>query len=166
MLALAQYYASRKDNSRTLILCAFAGEELGLLGSNVLAGGFDSQVITCMINLEMLGRYNGRRYKNTFFITGDHYSNVGQIIRENLKGNVVKVIKEPSMEKNLFACYDNYPFALKGIPAHTIMSSDDDDACYHSTCDTVERLDVENMATIVKAVSIGVETMVKGTDTP
>ena len=165
MLALAQYYATRKDNSRTLVFCAFAGEELGLLGSKVLADGINAQMITCMINLEMLGRY-ARRNKNSFFITGAQHSNVAQIMKENLKGHSVRISREPSMEKQLFARSDNYPFALKGIPAHTIMSGDDDDPCYHQTCDEVQRLDIVNMEAIVRAVATGVETIVNGADTP
>jgi Iap family predicted aminopeptidase len=165
LLALAQYYASRKDNSRTLIFCAFAGEELGLLGSAVLANGFKPHVITCMINLEMLGRY-GKRNKNSFFITGANYSNLAQIMRKNLAGSVVKIIREPSADKGLFERSDNYPFALKGIPAHTLMSSDDDDACYHQGCDKIQGLDVNNMTTLVRVIANGVESIINGTDTP
>ncbi|HRF19915.1 MAG TPA: M28 family peptidase, partial [Chitinophagaceae bacterium] len=33
MLALAEYFAMRGDNERTLLFCAFAGEEFGLVGS-------------------------------------------------------------------------------------------------------------------------------------
>lgn len=165
MLTLAQYYANRKDNSRTLIFCAFAGEELGLLGSKLLAKGMNSKAIVCMINLEMLGRH-ARKDKNTFFITGAHYSDLAKIMRKNLKGAAVKIIREPSMDKQLFERSDNHPFALKGVPAHTIMSSDDDDDCYHQTCDKVHRLNVGHMQAVVQAVATGVETIINGTDTP
>lgn len=165
LLALAQYYASRNDNSRTLIFCAFAGEELGLLGSNVFAEAFDPQKITCLINLEMLGKHE-KRYRNTFFITGANYSNLAQIMRRNLAGNPVKIVREPSIDKKLFERSDNYPFAVKGVPAHTLMSSDDDDPCYHQPCDKVQRLDIKNMATVVRAIAQGLEPIVNGSETP
>ena len=33
LLMLAKYFAQKNDNERTILFCAFAGEELGLLGS-------------------------------------------------------------------------------------------------------------------------------------
>lgn len=165
LLALARYYAARKENSRTLIFCAFAGEELGLLGSSVFAKGFEPEYVTCMINLEMLGRHEKRK-PNTFFITGANYSNLAQLMRKNLSRSAVKIVNEPSTDKWLFERSDNYPFAVKGVPAHTIMSSDDDDACYHQPCDKVKRLDIANMATVVKAIAQGVESIVNGSEAP
>lgn len=165
LLALAHYYASRKDNSRTLIFCAFAGEELGLLGSSVFAKSFKPQSITCMINLEMLGRHE-KRNLNTFFITGSDYSNLARIMRKNLSGSAVKIVREPSTDKKLFERSDNYPFAEKGVPAHSIMSSDDDDACYHQPCDKVQRLDIKNMTNVVRAIAQGVESIVNGSEAP
>ncbi len=73
-----------------------------------------------VINIEMIGR---RIYKNYFFVTGASESNLFKILKKNLQG--FKFIIEPDRDwsKNLFARSDNYPFALKGILAHTIMSS-------------------------------------------
>src|SRR5688572_15338076 len=55
LLMLAQYFAQRKDNERTLVFCAFAGEEIGLKGSRELAQILDPQKVKAGINLEMLG---------------------------------------------------------------------------------------------------------------
>jgi len=78
----------------------------------------------------------------------------------------INIIEEPEESKHLFSRSDNYPFAVKGIPAHTIMCSDDDDECYHKPCDDITRIDFENMTMIIKAIIIGSQTIVSGKDTP
>ncbi len=164
LLMLAKYFALRNDNERTIFFCAFAGEELGILGSSFLTLMLKPEYIKAMINIEMIGKTNvaGR---NSFFITGARYSTLEKIFKANLKNNVVKIYPDPEMYK-LFQRSDNYPFALKGIPAHTIMSSDDNDPCYHKTCDDFKTIDIKNMTRIIKAIAISSLTMVSGRDTP
>lgn len=164
LLALAHYYALRNDNERTIVFCAFAGEELGLWGSKAFVQSVNAEKIKAVINLEMVGRAGIG--KNAFFITGAHYSDLQKIFVKNLKGSSVKLRYEPSFEKQLFKRSDNYPFALKGVPAHTVMSSDDDDGCYHQPCDELERLDIKHMMEIVKAIAVACTTLINGTDTP
>ena len=165
LLILMQYYAQRADNDRTLIFCAFAGEELGLKGSNVLSQIINSEAVKAMINIEMIGRH-GAVGKNSFFITGAAKSNLAQHFRKVLKGKTVRMRAEPNQDKELFMRSDNFPFALTGIPAHTIMSSDDDDGCYHQACDELERLDVPNMTEIIKAIVHCSQSLIDGSFTP
>ena len=66
----------------------------------------------------------------------------------------------------LFQRSDNYPFFLKGIPAHSIMCSDDTDPCYHKPCDDASRIDFENMARIINAIAKSCQTLISGEDTP
>lgn len=165
LMALAQYYSLRADNERTLVFCAFSGEELGLLGSTAFALHIAPEQIKAVINLEMLGRHNtvGRQ---AIFITGAHYSDFAKIFQRNVKGIKFKVRSEPDAYKQLFRRSDNFPFALKGIAAHTLMSSDDDDACYHNACDDLDRIDIPNLVQTIRAVATGVATIVSGSDTP
>lgn len=165
MLMLMRYYAARQDNERTLVFCAFSGEELGLHGSEHFSKFIKPDSIKAVINLEMLGRTNISG-KNSFMLTGDRYSNLYDIFKKNLEGTGVKVRREVDHRKQLFSRSDNLPFAKKGVPAHTVMSSDDDDDCYHKTCDTVDRLNIPNMVNIIKAIAQGCSTLVSGEDTP
>lgn len=165
LLELVRYYAFRNDNARTLVFCAFAGEELGLLGSDLFSTFIQPNAIKVVINIEMIGRKNIAG-KNAFIITGSEYSSVEKIFRNNLKETKMKVLRERDKGKMLFERSDNYPFAKKGIPAHSIMSSDDDDECYHKACDEVKRIDLVNMMEIIKAIIIGCKTIIDGTDTP
>ena len=112
----------------------------------------------------MIGKTNVAG-KNSFFITGARYSSLGQILKTNLKNNAVQVHSDPE-KNNLFQRSDNFPFAEKGIPAHTIMCSDDKDPCYHQTCDDVKSIDIENMVRIIRAIALGVQSIVSGKDTP
>lgn len=163
LLLLADYFARRADNERTLIFCAFAGEELGLLGSTAFAEVLKPEAVAAVINMEMIGI--PAVGKHAFFITGASYSNLQAIFRKTLDKRY-KIKREPSYEKELFRRSDNFPFARKGIPAHTIMASDDDDACYHQSCDDAKRIDVENMTSLIRAIALGSATINSGVDTP
>jgi hypothetical protein len=150
LLLLARYFAQKHDNARTLVFCAFAGEELGLLGSDVFVKNIN---------------YNNF-VANAFFITGSQLSNMGKIVRNNLKGTPFKVVAEPDVSKNLFQRSDNYSFPRHGIPAHSFMTSDDSDSCYHQPCDEVKRIDFAHTKNIIEAIIIGTRTLVDGKDTP
>jgi Predicted aminopeptidases len=163
MLSLAKYFAAKNDNERTIIFCAFAGEELGVIGSSVFADKIIPNQIKGVINIEMIGKCRGT---NSFFLTGSEYSNIEKILKKNLRNSKIKILNEPDQIQMLFERSDNYPFALKGIPAHTIMCSDESDYCYHKSCDEVNRIDFKNMTKIIKAIAIGVETIINGKDTP
>ena len=165
MLMLMRYYAARKDNERTLVFCAFSGEELGLHGSEYFSHLIAVDSVVAMINLEMMGRTNISG-NNSFMVTGDNYSDLYNILRKNLEGRKIKLRRDIRSSKELFSRSDNYPFAKKGVPAHTIMCSDDDDPCYHRPCDNVSSLNIPNMVNIIKAIAQGCSTLVSGEDTP
>jgi hypothetical protein len=165
VMMLAKYYALKNDNERTLIFCAFAGEELGLLGSKVFSEEILPGSIVAGINIEMIGHYNAVG-KNAIYITGEKFSSLATIMKNNFEGSGFEIKQEAALSKNLFMRSDNYSFVKKGIPAHSIMSSDDDDPCYHRPCDDAETIDVENMTAIIKAIIVGCKTIVSAEETP
>ena len=162
LLSLAAYYAEKKDNERTLIFCAFAGEEMDKLGSYNFAEIIKPDAIKAVINLEMLGK-NMTAQPGSFFITGEKYSDLKKIMQAELSNSI---IDEPKTN-DLFKRSDNYPFALKGIPAHTIMSSADiSDPCYHQPCDEIKGINAENIRLVVKNIIAAVAKIVSGNKTP
>ena len=165
VLMLAHYFALSNDNERTLVFCAFSGEELGLLGSTAFAKGVVPGAVKAVINIEMIGRF-GVGGKNSVFITGSGHSDLDEMLSSHLQGAGLKLVDEPDESKGLFMRSDNFPFALKGIPAHTIMSSDDDDECYHQPCDEVDRIDLEHMTAVIRALALATERLVNGEQTP
>ena len=164
LLMLAKYFASRGDNDRTIMFCAFSGEELGLLGSKFFVENVNTKGIIAGVNLEMIGIPQYGKYN--IFLTGFDQSSLPSILERQLSNTPVKVKSGPSQDKELFKRSDNFPFVEKGVPAHSIMSSDDDDKCYHRPCDEVKRIDLEHMTTIIRAIAVASGTLISGKDTP
>lgn len=165
LLLLADYFAKRNDNERTLLFCAFAGEELGLLGSKNFVDAIHTKPIVAGINIEMIGvpQYG----KNKIFITGYNNSSLPAILKKQFQSTPVEVRPGPSEEeKELFKRSDNFPFVEKGVPAHSIMSSDDDDKCYHQPCDEVKRINISHMTTVIKAIAAATQSLISGEETP
>jgi hypothetical protein len=164
LLLLADYFAQRNNNERTILFCAFSGEELGLLGSLNFISYIDPEKIVAGVNLEMIGvpQYGAKKV----FITGEKYSSLPQLLQTELELAGISVMKEPDEEKMLFQRSDNFPFAEKGIPAHTIMASDDEDDCYHQPCDEIKRIDIPNMTALIKAIAMATQKLVNGENTP
>jgi Zn-dependent M28 family amino/carboxypeptidase len=163
LLSLVDYYAKTGNNARTIIFCAFSGEELGLVGSTAFAKIIDEEQIVAMINMDMVGVPGFG--KNKFCITGADHSNMKKILKKNLQNSPYKIVPEPD-GKSLFLRSDNFPFAKLGIPAHTIMTGDDSYNCYHMPCDDVNRIDFTNLGEIVKAIFAGISTIISGGDKP
>lgn len=164
LLMLIDYYTNQNNNERTIIFCAFSGEEIGLFGSTHLAKYFLHDNIVAMVNLEMLGvpGYGKKRV----FILGEGYSTLPDILGKELKKNGLKLVREPNPDKKLFFRSDNAPFARYGVPAHTIMASDDDDKCYHKPCDENDRIDMSNLAFITKAIAQACKVFINGDKKP
>lgn len=165
VIELANYFSKRKDNERTLLFCLFAGEEMGLLGSKAFVNFIKPENVKAVINIEMIGVTNIEG-KNGLMVTGSGYSNLYKILKQNLQGDEVKMIPQRNDPNNFFERSDNFSFALEGIPAHTLTSSDDDEPCYHRPCDDVDRIDMDNMTRFIKAIARSASTLISGKDTP
>jgi Zn-dependent M28 family amino/carboxypeptidase len=170
LIHLARYFAQHPNNERTLIFIAFSGEEEGLLGSKYLANGFDPKVVTAMINMDMIGRPLSDDKKHPY-ITGDDRSSLHTILNKKLAQTAPRYGdayfgSDSFSEERLYARSDNYPFALRGIPAHTIMTSAPIDPYYHSLNDEWETLDYPFMAEVVKAIALATTGLADGTDAP
>ena len=169
VISLAKYFKALDNNERTLLFIAFTGEELGLLGSEFLANKFQNDSIVAVINIEMIGR---SEYKNPKpYITGYEYSDLKKILNKNYQAFGDKTEKEffkrdPYIKSFLFIRSDNYPFALKGVPAHSIMLTSPDDKYYHHPDDEAWTLDYQKMKKIITGIAFGTTGLVKGLETP
>lgn len=162
MMLMARYFASLGNNTRSLVFCAFNAEEAGLIGSTEFSENIDPARIIAGINLEMLGLPQFGR--NRLFITGYRYSNLGRIIKKNLAGSGIRLQSERGTD--LFARSDNFPFAVKGVPAHSFISSNDNDRCYHKPCDEWQRMDLDNLTRLTLALAKGLQTIISGAEAP
>jgi Zn-dependent M28 family amino/carboxypeptidase len=170
IISLAKFFAKQENIERTIIFVAFAGEELGDLGSGYFASLTEPSLVKAVVNIEMIGRNafnNGKPY-----MTGSELTDLYEILNkrlyeENRKMYSRRFIQQDDFPKeNLFMRSDNYPFAKLGIPAHTIMTTAPTDMYYHSPADEASTLDYKLMSKIIKAIAISCRGLVTGEDTP
>jgi len=119
----------------------------------------------------MIGRPISRKRRNAY-ITGADFSDLQKLLNKKLYETDLTIYgkkyftKDPFPDDNLFARSDNYWFAMKGIPSHTIMASAPDDDYYHSPADEPSTLDFTFMGNLVKAIAISTTILVESTATP
>ncbi len=169
IICLANYFKNQNNNERTLVFVAFTGEELGLIGSQNLADNCNPDSIIAVINIEMIGRSTSTKPRP--YITGYEHSDLIKILNRNYrffgdKSEKAFFKNDPYPKSFLFIRSDNYPFARKGIPAHSIMVTSPNDEYYHNLNDEAGTLNYELMKKMIQAIANGVVGLVTGVDTP
>lgn len=166
ILALAKYFKKANSNERSILFIAFTAEEMGLVGSNYFGTTINPTEIIAGINIEMIGKEASFGPK-TAWLTGFDRSDFGTIIQKNLKGSGYAVHPDPYLNFRLFFRSDNASLAKLGVPAHTFSTTQIDiDKDYHKVTDNPETLDTETITETIKAISIGITSIIDGTDTP
>ncbi|OQP58598.1 M28 family peptidase [Niastella populi] len=166
VIMLANYFAKKKDNERTLIFAAFTAEESGGFGSTYFSQQYNPDQVMAMFNIEMIGT-ESKWGTNSAFITGYEKSDMGKILEKNLANTAFRFYPDPYPTQQLFYRSDNATLARLGVPAHTISTSKmDSEKYYHTQEDEIETLDMNNMAAIIRAIAISSTTIVAGKDTP
>jgi Zn-dependent M28 family amino/carboxypeptidase len=166
VIALAKYFAALNNNARTLVFVTFTAEEVGGFGSEYFTQTVDPDKVIAMFNIEMIGKPS-KWGTNSAFITGYERSNFGPIVNANVDGTPFKFKSDPYPQQQLFYRSDNARLAVKGVPAHSISTSQiDRDQFYHTVDDEVETLDMKNIVAAIRAIALGSRTIVSGEDTP
>jgi len=170
VISLAKYFKALNNNERTLVFVTFTGEELGLLGSKYFVADCEPDSIIAVINIEMIGR--GRFSNPRPFVTGYEKSNLFDILNRNYrllsgKNSEREFFKiDNNVNEFLFNRSDNFSFAVKGVPAHTIMVTSSNDEYYHNLNDETKTLDFNLMKKVIRAIAIGTTGLITGKDTP
>lgn len=162
LLQLAAYYMQTKPE-RTILFIAFSGEELGLKGSEEFAYSIDEKKVRAVINFDMVGRSP----KKLVYLSGSEYGDVNSVMNKELYNFNKEKFGKNYFKRNspiqfFFMRSDNYPFAQKGIPAHTISVTPDSDQHYHQLSDEIETLDFELMNDLVTTMFIATQAIVNG----
>ena len=166
VLMLADYFAKKRNNARTLVFATFTAEEIGEFGSQYFSGQFNPDSVVAMFNIEMIGT-ESKWGTNSAYITGYDRSDMGKILEKNLEGSGFTFHPDPYPGQQLFYRSDNATLARLGVPAHTISTSKmDSEKYYHTRGDEIGTLDMANMARIIKAIAISSTSIVNGKDTP
>jgi len=166
VIMLADYFAKKKNNTRTLVFAAFTAEEIGEFGSQYFSEQFDPSTVVAMFNIEMIGT-ESKWGTNSAYITGYDRSDMGKILQKNLAGSGFTFYPDPYPDQQLFYRSDNATLARQGVPAHTISTSKmDSEKYYHTQGDEIGTLDMKNMARIIKSIAVSSTSVVGGKDTP
>lgn len=166
MIMLAKYYKALNQNERTLIFAAFTAEEIGGFGATYFSKQFDPAKVMAMFNIEMIGT-ESKWGKNSAYITGFDKTNMGEILQKNLEGTGFTFHPDPYPDQQLFYRSDNATLARLGVPAHTISTAKmDQEPHYHKASDEIGTLDMDNMASIIRAIALSARGIVAGKETP
>jgi hypothetical protein len=150
--------AMPKHPARSILFMTFFGEERGLLGSayygrHPLVPLADT---IADLNLEQLGRTDtgtGPQVK-TATLTGYDFSDLPAILAAAAEPAGVKVYKDAKNSDPYFEDSDNLSLALMGVPAHTLAVAYEFPD-YHKVGDSADKIDYANMATVDRAVALG-----------
>ena len=161
--------------ARSILLCAFAGEEKGELGSQHYS---DNPVVpidrtVAMLQMDMIGRNEEHPANRELMLereTASQNSNavnvIGTIFSTDLRGIMEVANAQVGLDlkfryddtpENLLLRSDQWPFLQKGIPSLFIHTGDHPD--YHQPSDTADKLNYPKMEKIVKLVFVAVESL-------
>ncbi|HYI92149.1 MAG TPA: M20/M25/M40 family metallo-hydrolase [Bryobacteraceae bacterium] len=146
LLELARLFAGRKgDLKRGVLFIAFAGEEIGLLGSSqwVNHPTLPIENAAAMLNMDMIGRVNGSK----LFIGG---TGTGSTFDEMLKKTVANYDFKVDYSEDGFSASDHTSFTAKSVPVLFFFSGLHGD--YHKPSDTWEKINGPASAKVVNLV--------------
>jgi hypothetical protein len=132
---------------RSILACAFSGEEDGLLGSRALARDppVPRDALVAMINLDMIGR--GEPGEVVVLGTEENPDLEDVLDRaRKLKGARVKAITGKA--RHLWERSDHHSFHQEGVPVLFFFEaeSENDNPDYHTWRDTIDRVDPDKIA--------------------
>jgi hypothetical protein len=152
--------AARRDFKRTVVFAAFAGEELGLLGSAHYA---DHPFVPlprtiAMINLDMIGRPGGR-----ILVSGlDTAPSLRDDVRAAGRGRTIEV--RSTREGASIASSDDATFTARRVPALAFFSGFHTD--YHRPTDDWDKIDKEGALEVTRIALALTERLARRTDRP
>ena len=161
VVAMANYFAVKKNNKRSIMLVLFSAEEMGLLSSKHLAKRLKAENINLytMVNFEMIGvPMKDKDYEA--YLTGYDLSNMAEKMNEYTNSNLLGLFPK-AKEFNLFKRSDNLPFYKEfNLPCQTISTFDFTNYdYYHHVDDEAEKMDYEHMANLINKIIPAIETM-------
>ncbi len=145
---------------RSVMAVAWAGEEMGLKGSQHYAKNpwLPLEKLAVNLNFEMVGHSTNSGPGN-FWMTGASFSDLRELVAKLSRQYGLTLIDEPMPDQNFFFRSDNRSFALLefdrsartavGVPAHSFCTWGGEEH-YHQLHDEADLLDYENMASMAR----------------
>jgi hypothetical protein len=168
--------------ARSILLCAFAGEEKGEIGSQHYSGHpvipIDRTV--AMLQMDMIGRNEEHGANRQLMLereTAAQNSNAVNVIGTLFSTDLRKTMEAANGQvgldlkfryddtpENLLLRSDQWPFLQKGIPSLFIHTGDHPD--YHQPSDTADKINYPKMEKIVKLLFVALESLGNASDRP
>ncbi len=183
VIALARAFGNGSHSpARSILLCAFAGEEKGEVGSQHYA---DHPVIplertVAMLQMDMIGRNEEhgasrelRLERETSSQNANSVNIVGSTFSPDLRRTMEEVNTPIALDlkfryddtpENLLRRSDQWAFLKKGIPSLFIHTGEHPD--YHRPSDTADKINYLKMEKIVKLVYRAVEVLANAPSRP
>jgi hypothetical protein len=143
LIEVASHLARAFTPQRPILFVAFSGEESGLLGSQYFVdnppAGFESRDFYAMINLDAVGRLDGRDLQVFAADSAYEWPFMAQGIGFTIGVN-------SSFPANTIAGSDHVSFLNAGIPSIHLFSGVHED--YHQLSDSADKLDLAGMADV------------------
>jgi hypothetical protein len=157
VIELARWFGSQPKPKRGILFLAFAGEELGLLGSRYYVDhpALPLEKAVAMINLDMIGRLRDKKVYVGGSRTGTTFQPLLEDVlpKHNLKMDISGGAEAGSS--------DHASFTSKQIPVLFFFSGLHSD--YHKPGDTWDKIDAPDAAELLNAIA-GVATALTGAD--
>ena len=163
VLEAARSLAAGPPPRRTVVFALFTAEEIGLLGTRWY---LDNPVVplertVAELQVEMIGRPDSMVGHGNLWLTGYERSTIGEF----LAARGVSVVADPRPDQDFFRRSDNFAFAVRGIPAHTLSSYGMHED-YHRPSDEVEMVDFDHMVAAVEAIVRSVRLLADADEAP
>jgi hypothetical protein len=145
MMALAGYFAKNKSlMKRSIIVVAFSGEEMGLLGSKyfVAHSPVDLKKIKAMFNFDMIGRMPADSAKLSISGTGTSLESE-EILNKYIAGFPFKLQFSPEG----YGASDHSSFYMENIPVFFFTTGAHDD--YHTPLDDAEKINFQGVKSVL-----------------
>jgi hypothetical protein len=138
VIEMARRFA-HKAPKRTLVLVAFSGEEMGVLGSKYYVNHpVVAETPVAMINLDMVGRL-----RDSLIVFG---ADTGDKFKDYLADSPIKI----AYNKDAIGPSDHTSFVLKGIPAVHLFTGAHAD--YHKPGDTADKINYDGLRQVADLV--------------
>ena len=138
VIEMARRFA-KKPGKRTVILVAFSGEEMGILGSRHFVNNPPTlEPTVAMINMDMVGRL-----RENLIVFG---ADTGDKFKEYLADSPVKI----AYNKDAIGPSDHTSFVLKGVPSVHLFTGAHPD--YHKPGDTADKVNYDGLRKVADLV--------------
>jgi hypothetical protein len=147
LIEIARLLSSRRaELTRGVLFMAFAGEEIGLLGSSewVNHPTLPIENATAMLNMDMIGRVNGAKLYIGGTGTGSTFES---LLKESTKAYPFRI----DYSQDGYSASDHTSFAGKSIPVLFFFSGLHGD--YHKPSDTWDKISGADAAQVVNLVA-------------